>query len=413
MANLTLRSTTSATDPGSTSAKGSALTHTEADSNFILLNTDIQTRLTDVASDTTPQLGGDLDVNGQKITSASSGNIVLDPNGSGTIQLNSSVTVEDGTHDFDIASHDGTNGLKLGGTLKTATAAKLNLLTSVSSLFTELSEDTSPQLGGDLDMNGNSITDASREFAIIGNDDNTTNLTANFDSFSNTNRVHGVTMIESQVGNSANRFHSNPILTFYQADAATVNSGSSAGRIRMNYVEGVYDMNGHNNSTSGFGKGFNAHFVSGMCKNEDPGNDSATLTDMTCATYTPQFKSGSSGGLTVTNCKSINMQPNINSGAVNITNLYGLFYDSINSGTGTVTNEFSFYGNSTDAIAFNAGGFQPGGFSAASLASVNAPVGTIVAVTDAAGRTNGTNNNQPAYTTGSGNWFYVSNDLAV
>ena len=54
MANLTLRQTTSATDPGSTSAKGSALTHTEADSNFILLNTDIQTRLTDVVSDTTP-----------------------------------------------------------------------------------------------------------------------------------------------------------------------------------------------------------------------------------------------------------------------------------------------------------------------------------------------------------------------
>ena len=38
MANIKLRSTTSATDPGSTSAKGSALTHAEMDSNFILLN---------------------------------------------------------------------------------------------------------------------------------------------------------------------------------------------------------------------------------------------------------------------------------------------------------------------------------------------------------------------------------------
>lgn len=38
MANLKLRSTTSATDPGSISAKGSALSHTEMDSNFILLN---------------------------------------------------------------------------------------------------------------------------------------------------------------------------------------------------------------------------------------------------------------------------------------------------------------------------------------------------------------------------------------
>ena len=38
MANIKLRSSTSATDPGSTSAKGSSLTHAELDSNFILLN---------------------------------------------------------------------------------------------------------------------------------------------------------------------------------------------------------------------------------------------------------------------------------------------------------------------------------------------------------------------------------------
>ena len=36
------------------------------------------------------------------------------------------VTFLDGTNDIDIASHDGTNGLKLGGTLVTASAAELN-----------------------------------------------------------------------------------------------------------------------------------------------------------------------------------------------------------------------------------------------------------------------------------------------
>ena len=34
------------------------------------------------------------------------------------------VQIIDGSYDFDIASHDGTNGLKLGGTLVTATAAE-------------------------------------------------------------------------------------------------------------------------------------------------------------------------------------------------------------------------------------------------------------------------------------------------
>jgi len=36
------------------------------------------------------------------------------------------LTVTNGTIDFDIASHDGTNGLKLGGTLVTTSAAELN-----------------------------------------------------------------------------------------------------------------------------------------------------------------------------------------------------------------------------------------------------------------------------------------------
>ena len=38
------------------------------------------------------------------------------------------VEISDGTNDFDIASHDGSNGLKLGGTLATSDAAELNHL---------------------------------------------------------------------------------------------------------------------------------------------------------------------------------------------------------------------------------------------------------------------------------------------
>ena len=46
-----------------------------------------------VVEDTTPQLGGDLDVNGKKIVSAGNGNIELDPAGSGNIILQGSLTV--------------------------------------------------------------------------------------------------------------------------------------------------------------------------------------------------------------------------------------------------------------------------------------------------------------------------------
>ena len=51
----------------------------------------------------------------------------------GNVTISGDATVADGSNDFDIASHDGTNGLKLGGTLVTASAAELNYVDGVTS----------------------------------------------------------------------------------------------------------------------------------------------------------------------------------------------------------------------------------------------------------------------------------------
>ena len=54
--------------------------------------------LTSVASDSSPQLGADLDVNGNKITSASNANVEIEPNGTGDILLDADlVTLGSGT----------------------------------------------------------------------------------------------------------------------------------------------------------------------------------------------------------------------------------------------------------------------------------------------------------------------------
>ena len=53
--------------------------------------------LTSIVEDTTPQLGGALDVNGKDIVSVSNGNITLTPNGSGVVRI-------DGTSGIDIES---------------------------------------------------------------------------------------------------------------------------------------------------------------------------------------------------------------------------------------------------------------------------------------------------------------------
>ena len=64
------------------------------------------------------------------ITIPASKMIVKDASGnvSGSLGLDGDVTIVDGSNDFDVASHDGTNGLKLGGTLVTSSAAELNIL---------------------------------------------------------------------------------------------------------------------------------------------------------------------------------------------------------------------------------------------------------------------------------------------
>ena len=53
--------------------------------------------LSNVVEDSTPQLGGDLDVNGNGLTSTSNGNIALTPNGSGVVRI-------DGSNGIDIES---------------------------------------------------------------------------------------------------------------------------------------------------------------------------------------------------------------------------------------------------------------------------------------------------------------------
>ena len=63
--------------------------------------------ITDVVADTTPQLGGDLDVNGNGIVSTSNGNIALTPNGTGVVRI-------DGSNGIDMQS--GAISIKNSGT---------------------------------------------------------------------------------------------------------------------------------------------------------------------------------------------------------------------------------------------------------------------------------------------------------
>jgi len=81
--------------------------------------------ITDLVQDTTPQLGGSLDVNGNSIVSTSNANITLQPNGTGDVVLSAdtvkigdantdAVLTTDGTGDITISTNSGSNS----GTVK-------------------------------------------------------------------------------------------------------------------------------------------------------------------------------------------------------------------------------------------------------------------------------------------------------
>ena len=101
--------------------------------------------ISEVSEDTSPQLGGNLDVGGNSIVSASNGDISITPNGTGSVVI-------------DGLSHPQADG-SAGQFLKTDGSGQL----SFGTVATDLSGDSTPQLGGNLDTNGNNIEFADNE----------------------------------------------------------------------------------------------------------------------------------------------------------------------------------------------------------------------------------------------------------
>ena len=133
---------------GNTTLSGTLNGHTiPGGSGTLALTSDIST---DLSADSTPQLGGDLDVVTHGIVSTSNRNITITPNGSGSVVI-------------DGLSHPQADG-NSGQVITTNGSGQLSFA-SVGSLagagISNLSDDTSPQLGGDLDVVTHSIVSTS------------------------------------------------------------------------------------------------------------------------------------------------------------------------------------------------------------------------------------------------------------
>jgi hypothetical protein len=134
---------------GNTTLSGTLNGHTiPGGSGTLALTSDIGS--TDLSADSTPQLGGDLDVVTHGIVSTSNRNITITPNGSGSVII-------------DGLSHPQADG-NSGQVITTNGSGQLSFA-SVGSLagagISNVSDDTSPQLGGNLDVVTHSIVSTS------------------------------------------------------------------------------------------------------------------------------------------------------------------------------------------------------------------------------------------------------------
>jgi len=149
--------------------------------------------LTDVVDDTTPQLGGSLDVNGNKIVSVANGDIDIEPNGTGNVLLGNMTFDADQTigagQDNYVLTYDNATGLISleaasggGGTsyfTETANAIALDTGATTRDVL-EINTGTATTYGGTFTQgglivgDGNTASGGGRRFGIFGASTNAT-----------------------------------------------------------------------------------------------------------------------------------------------------------------------------------------------------------------------------------------------
>jgi hypothetical protein len=139
----------------------------------------------DLVEDGSPQLGGNLDVNGYTITSASNGNISIVPNGTGTLTLNAlkvngtTISSDDSSkitlaEAVDITGTLTTPTASVTGTLTTPTANVTGTLTTPNLIVNNISssDSTVVQINDGLKISGDLIV-SSITTNFISSDDST------------------------------------------------------------------------------------------------------------------------------------------------------------------------------------------------------------------------------------------------
>ena len=169
--------------------------------------------------------------------------IEYDEDGTDTLLITGAVTFADGSTDVNIASHDTSNGLKLGGTLVSSTAAELNLLDGSSAGTIANSKAVIYGSSGEvnattLQIGGTSITATAAELNIMDGVTATASELNIMDGVTATtaelNHCDGVTsniqtQLDAKVGTTSHdAVGSYAILLFQTSSTNSINIGETA-----------------------------------------------------------------------------------------------------------------------------------------------------------------------------------------
>ena len=169
--------------------------------------------------------------------------IEYDEDGTDTLLITGAVTFADGSTDVNIASHDTSNGLKLGGTLVSSTAAELNLLDGSSAGTIANSKAVIYGSSGEvnattLQIGGTSITATAAELNIMDGVTATASELNIMDGVTATtaelNHTDGVTsniqtQLDAKVGTTSHdAVGSYAILLFQTSSTNSINIGETA-----------------------------------------------------------------------------------------------------------------------------------------------------------------------------------------
>jgi len=185
--------------------------------------------------------GGDVTIADDKKLYFGTGQDVYleyDEDGTDKLIIKGNTTFLDGAYDFDIASHDTSTGLKLGGTLVSATAAELNysdlatLGTSAASKVLSADSNNLTKITGGVYLEEDTLSfDATQDWDVRASPVAQVTLTANvtFDAPSNPTTGQYISIVCIQDGTGSRTISWNAVFEFTGGTAPTATTTAGKG----------------------------------------------------------------------------------------------------------------------------------------------------------------------------------------